>query len=191
MAHRICPWWLGLFLASPIRRLWHNPREILQAFVQEGMLVLEPGSGMGFFTLELARLVGRNGKVIAVDVQPRMIAGLQSRARKAGLLDRIEVRLAQHDSMGLDDLDGKVDFVLAFAMIHELPDAGRFLGEMHRVLGPKRKLLVAEPRGHVKETDFAALLETARRAGFRVAGGPHIRSSWTAIIERGELAADF
>ncbi len=185
MAHRICPWWFGYFLASPIRRLWHNPREILQAFVQEGMLVLEPGSGMGLFTLELARLVGRNGKVIAVDVQPRMIAGLQRRALKAGLLDRIEVRLAQEDRMRLDDLDGPVDFVLAFAMIHELPDAGRFLGEMHSVLGPKRKLLVAEPRGHVKETDFAALMETAKRSGFRVAGGPHIRSSWAAIFERG------
>ena len=86
MAHRICPWWLGYLLANPIRRLWHNPRAILQSSVQEGMLVLEPGCGMGFFTLELARLVGRNGKVIAVDVQPRMIAGLKRRARKAGLL---------------------------------------------------------------------------------------------------------
>jgi predicted methyltransferase len=61
MARRICPWWLGYVLANPIRRLWHNPREILLPFVKEGMLVLEPGPGMGFFTLDLARLVGPNG----------------------------------------------------------------------------------------------------------------------------------
>jgi ubiquinone/menaquinone biosynthesis C-methylase UbiE len=185
MARSICPWWLGYFLASPVRRLWQNPHAILKSFVQEGMVVLEPGSGMGFFTLELARLVGRNGKVIAVDLQPKMLAGLQRRARNVGLLDRIEVRLAQDDKMGLDDLDGKVDFVLAFAMVHELPDSGRFLGEMHRVLGPRRKFMVAEPRGHVKEADFTALMETAKRAGFRVSGGPAIRASWTAVFERG------
>jgi ubiquinone/menaquinone biosynthesis C-methylase UbiE len=172
-------------LANPIRRLWHNPRKILQPFVTEGMRVLEPGPGMGFFTLELARLVGPRGKVIAVDVQPKMIAALQRRARKAGLHKRIEARHAQAESMGLDDLAGTIDFALAFAMIHELPDAGRFLDEMRHAIGPNRKLLVAEPKGHVKEADFAALMETAKRTGFQVAAGPEIRSSWTAILRRG------
>ena len=72
MPGRICPWWLGYALASPLRRLMHDPRAILSPLVVEGMTVVEPGPGMGFFTLELARLVGPRGRVVAIDVQPRM-----------------------------------------------------------------------------------------------------------------------
>ena len=54
------------------------------------MTVLEPGLGMGFFTLEIARLVSPSGRVVAVDVQRRMIEGLKRRARKTGLFDRID-----------------------------------------------------------------------------------------------------
>ena len=97
MAHRLCPWWLGYLLAHPVRRIWQEPRVILAPFVSEGMLVLEPGCGMGFFTIELARLVGPHGKVLAVDLQPRMLAGLQRRARRAGVESRIETRLASCD----------------------------------------------------------------------------------------------
>ena len=59
--HRVCPWWVGYILASPIRKLTHDPAGILAPFVRAGMTVLEPGPGMGFFTLELARLVGPTG----------------------------------------------------------------------------------------------------------------------------------
>ena len=78
------------------------------------MTVLEPGPGMGFFTLELARLVAPAGRVIAVDVQPQMIAGLRRRARRAGLLDGIDTRVVPPTSMGLDDCKGAADFVFAF-----------------------------------------------------------------------------
>ena len=92
MSHRVCPWWVGYFLASPLRRLVHNPSTILRPFVSEGMTVFEPGPGMGYFTMELARLVGRSGRVVAIDVQPNMLAELRRRAGRAGLLDRIDAR---------------------------------------------------------------------------------------------------
>lgn len=182
MAHMICPWWLGYLIASPLRRLRHNPNEILTPYVTEGMRVLEPGPGMGFFTLELARLVGPRGKVIAIDIQPKMIVALERRARKAGLQSRIETRLARAESMGVEDLDGTIDFALAFAMIHELPDPDRFLDEMWRALKPGSKMLVAEPKGHVSEAEFAAMQRTAQQAGFQVTTGPEIPSSRTAIL---------
>jgi ubiquinone/menaquinone biosynthesis C-methylase UbiE len=47
------------------------------------MTVLEPGPGMGAFTLELARLVGSSGRVVAVDVQSKMLDGLKRRAKRA------------------------------------------------------------------------------------------------------------
>jgi len=126
MGKRVCPWWLGYLLASPVRRLSQDPGKILPPYVNEGAVVLEPGPAMGFFTLELARRVGPKGRVIAVDVQPRMIASLQRRLKKAGLSERVEVRLALPESMGLAEVAGSVDLVVAFAVVHEFPDAGRF-----------------------------------------------------------------
>lgn len=113
MGKRICPWWLGYVLASPLRRLLQDPGAIVQPYVQQGMTVLEPGPGMGFFTVELARRVGSSGRVVAVDVQPRMIAGLKRRLARVGLLERVEARIAPADSLGLADLRGEVDFTLA------------------------------------------------------------------------------
>jgi ubiquinone/menaquinone biosynthesis C-methylase UbiE len=72
------PWWMDL-LMEPFRRLVQDPAAIVAPYVRAGMTVLEPGSGRGFFTLELARRVGPSGRVIALDVQPRMIAGLRRR----------------------------------------------------------------------------------------------------------------
>ncbi|MFY9643515.1 MAG: hypothetical protein WCD20_15720 [Rhodomicrobium sp.] len=66
--HRVCPWWMGYLLASPIRKWWQDPARILSPYVRAGMTVLEPGPGMGFFTLEIARLVGPSGRLVAVDV---------------------------------------------------------------------------------------------------------------------------
>ena len=51
MADRVCPWWLGYFLASPIRKLVHDPRSILEAYVKSGMTALDIGCAMGFFSL--------------------------------------------------------------------------------------------------------------------------------------------
>jgi predicted methyltransferase len=79
MAHDVCPRWLGFFLASPLRKLRHDPTAILSPHVRERMTVLEPGPGMGFFTLELARLVGPSGRVIALDVQAQMLIRLAKR----------------------------------------------------------------------------------------------------------------
>ena len=185
MSKRVCPWWLGYLLASPVRRwLSQDPRKILGPYVREGMTVFEPGPGMGFFTLELARLVGNSGRAVAVDVQPRMIAGLKRRAAKAGLQDRIETRLTAADSMGVSDLAGRVDFTLAFAMVHELPSAGQFFSEAAEVSKHGATLLLAEPQGHVNPQEFDAELQEAAKAGFDVVERPSIRRSHAALLKR-------
>ena len=103
MKHHVCPWWLGYLLASPLRRLLQDPAKILAPYIREGMTVLEPGPGMGFFTLELARLVGAGGRVIAVDVQPKMLDRLKRRAGTAGVSERVHARVCSSDSLGLAD----------------------------------------------------------------------------------------
>jgi ubiquinone/menaquinone biosynthesis C-methylase UbiE len=184
MARSICPWWLGYLLASPIRRLFHDPADLLAPYVRPGMTVIEPGPGMGFFTLELARRVGAAGRVVVVDVQPRMLSVLGRRAARAGLAGRIDARLAQPESMGLDDLAAAADFVLAFAMVHEMPDAGRFFAEAAAALKPGGTMLLAEPSGHVDDARFARELAAAAAAGLTVVERPAVRMSQAALLRK-------
>jgi SAM-dependent methyltransferase len=184
MPQRVCPWWLGYLLVNPLRRLLQDPRKVLAPYVREGMTVLEPGPGMGFFTLELARLVGPSGRVMAVDIQPRMLDALRRRAARAGLLERIDIRLTSSGTLGLADLAGVVDFTQAFAVVHELPAVEPFFAEIAKVSKPGAGLLIAEPNGHVKRADFEAQLQAATRSGFALAGRPSIRRSLAAFLRK-------
>jgi 2-polyprenyl-3-methyl-5-hydroxy-6-metoxy-1,4-benzoquinol methylase len=184
MKHRVCPWWLGYLLVSPIRRLQHDPSRILAPYVHEGMTVFEPGPGMGFFTLELARRVGASGRVIAADLQPKMIERLKRRAASTNLTERIDARIARSDSMQVSELRNSVDFVLAFAVVHEIPDVARFFTEAAESMKPAAQMLLAEPSGHVSEEEFEAELEKAKRAGLEVAARPEIRRSRAALLRK-------
>jgi SAM-dependent methyltransferase len=148
------------------------------------MTVLEPGPGMGFFTLEIARLTGAGGRVVAVDVQRRMLEGLRRRAGKSGLMDRIELRLADVADMPVDDLRGTVDFIFAFAMVHELADGGKFFKDALTTLAQDGRLLISEPAWHVREEDFRRSIKLAEGAGFRLEGEPGISHNRSALLSR-------
>lgn len=152
--------------------------------MREGITVLEPGPGMGFFTLPMARMLGGSGRIVAVDIQPRMLKELERRAAKSGLRERIETRLARPDSLGIDDLRGAVDFVLAFAVVHEMPSPEGFFRQAARALKPGGLMLLAEPRGHVKPEKFAQEVDAARKAGFEEVSRPAIRRSLAAVLRR-------
>ena len=186
MGKRVCPWWLGYILASPLRRLMQDPAAIVQPYVRQGMTVLEPGPGMGFFTLELARRVGPNGRVVAVDIQRRMISGLKRRLARAGLLERVEARVATTDSLGLTDLNGRVDFALVMAVVHETPGPAWFFSQVAETMKPGGIVLLAEPTGHVKDADFKAEIDAAAAAGLVVTEHPAIPHSQTALLKKNE-----
>ena len=185
MAKRICPFWVGYLLISPLRTLMQNPQKILSRYIASGTKVLDIGCGMGFFSLPLARMVCPNGKVICVDVQEKMIKSLKKRSKKAGLTDRIETRISHQDSIGLDNLNEEIDFALAFAVIHEVSDTAKFFSEIYKALKPKGTLLVAEPKGHVSEKDFKITTTVAQNHGFKVINHPEIWRSRTILLERG------
>ena len=184
----VCPWWLGPLLASPIRRLFESPEKLLGPHVRAGMTVLEPGCGMGFFTLPLARLVGPSGKVIAVDLQPRMIEGLRRRARRAGLLDRIEALVCAADDLGLGRWEGRIDLAVAIHTVHETGDDDRFLGQLARALRPGGALFLMEPRGHVSREAFAATLAAAERLGLVERERPAVRKKLSAVLTKGDAS---
>lgn len=177
MALDVCPWWIGILMVSPIRRWFEDPDKLLRPYVREGMTILEPGPGMGFFTLPMARMAGDSGRIIAIDLQAKMLEGLRRRAARAGLLPRIELRLAQRDSMGAEDLRGTVDLVVAIHVVHEMPCEEAFFRQAAEVLKPGGSLLLMEPHGHVKAEKFSHEMHSAREAGLatseRIMGGGH------------------
>ena len=81
----VCPWWSVPFtIDPPFRRLVHDPQKIVGPYVKPGMTVMDVGCGVGWFSIPMARMVGDQGKVIAVDLQPQMLDMLRRRAEKAG-----------------------------------------------------------------------------------------------------------
>lgn len=184
MSERVCPWWLGYLLACPLRRWRHDPVKILGPHVREGMTVLEPGPGMGFFTLDLLRMVGASGRVVAIDVQPKMLQRLKHRAERAGLLRQLDARLAPPNSMGIDDLAGTVDFTLAMFVVHELPGGHLFFREAAGASKPGALLLLAEPKGHVRQHNFERELAEAVAAGFAVAEHPRIGGTHAVLLRK-------
>jgi SAM-dependent methyltransferase len=109
---------------------------------------------------------------------------LKRRAAKAGLLERVDLRLAREDSMGLADLTGKVDFAVAIAMVHEIPDPGRFFAETAATLKPGARLLLVEPAGHVDDAAFQAELDLAAQAGLSLTARPTVGRSHAALLQK-------
>jgi len=184
MAERVCPWWLGYLLASPIRRWFENPQDVLGPHLKSGATALDVGCAMGFFSLPLAELVGPTGRVICVDLQERMIRSLRKRATRAGVSDRIETRVCSTSSLGLGDLEGEVDFALAYAVVHEVPDAAPFLAEIGDALVPGGRFLIAEPRGHVSREALEGTTAAAGKAGLLVIDRPEIKRSRAVLLEK-------
>jgi SAM-dependent methyltransferase len=163
--HHVCPWWLGYGLLLPVRRLLENPERILAPHVRPGDRVLEVGCGMGYFTLPLARMVGEKGRVVCLDIQPRMLAALERRARGAGLQQRIETRLCAPEAMGLAEQADTFDLAVLIHVLHELPDARAALVAIRTALAPGGRVLLIEPPGHVSAADFERQIETASAVG--------------------------
>jgi Methyltransferase domain. len=113
-----------------------------------------------------------------------MLDGLKRRAAKAGLLGRVDARLAQPDSMGLADLSGTADFALAYAMVHEIPAPGPFFAELSQALKPGGRVLLVEPSGHVDNAKFATELALASEAGLHVTDRPVVRRNHAAVLTK-------
>lgn len=171
MAH-VCPWWGGYFIDNPLRRLLHNPQRLLAPYVRPGMSTMDVGCGMGIFTIAMAELVGPGGQVLAVDLQPQMLAAVRRRAEKAGVAERVRIHACEPNRLGVA---GPVDFALAFAMVHEVPDQRRLLEEICACLRSGGKLLIAEPIIHVPKKDFAATVATAEALGLSEFERPRVR----------------
>jgi ubiquinone/menaquinone biosynthesis C-methylase UbiE len=184
MAHRVCPVWMGYFLLSPFRRLRQNPDRILEKFLKPGMVVLDFGSAMGFFSIPMAKLVNPGGKVVCVDVQEKMLRVLQKRAKRAGVEGVIEARLSSGSGICLEEYNCGIDFVLLFSSAHEVQDQAGLFRELYGVLKPGGSLLFSEPSGHVTKAEFNDSVAVAEKSGFQQAGSVEIRSSISILLKK-------
>lgn len=169
--NRICPVALAGGLDNRLRRWLQNPRRILEPYVQEGMTALDFGCGPGFFTVELARLVGPSGRVIAVDLQMGMLEKVRAKIQDTALEARIVLHQCKPSEIGLSQV---VDFALAFYMVHELPDQAAFFTEVRQLLSAQGRLFIVEPPFHVSRAAFETTLRVAQDVGFTVAARPRV-----------------
>ena len=179
----VCPWWLCFTFDNPLRKIIHDPIEILSPYLHKGDKAIDIGPGMGYFSIPLAQIVGSTGRVTAIDIQPKMLSALMTRAQKKVVSDRIKTHLAGPDSIGFNQ---KVDFILAFWMMHEVPDQKKFLSEIRNLMKPEGLFLLVEPVLHVSKKNFARAIETAKELGLVIKESPKIRISHSALFTCGK-----
>ena len=166
---RVCPLERADHLDTRWRRWTQNPHRVLSPYLKKGMRALDFGCGPGFFTIEMARLVGSSGHVFAADLQEGMLEKLKARIGDSELAGRITLHKCQDDQIGLNDA---IDFALAYYVMHELPDQAAFFRELAVLLIPGGEVLIVEPPFHASRKGFVKMIEKATAAGFRTVEGP-------------------
>ena len=179
--NRVCPVELAGSLDTKIRKWLQDPQKILAPYIKEGMTVLDIGCGPGFFSIELARMVGGNGKVIAADLQEGMLQKLRDKLRGTELEKIIKLVKCEKGDINVSE---KIDFGLAFYMVHEIPDKEPFFKKLRSILNEKGQILIVEPKlFHVSEKDFELTMKIAENAGFIIIPGTRSFLNWSAILK--------
>ena len=157
-----CPASVAWLVDNPIRRYYM--RHVLDRIgIHPGETVLELGPGPGVFTVEAARRIGPEGRLIVVDIQPDMIERVEMRLREEGLTN-VETHVA--GAYGLPIEDECVDRAFLITVLPEIPHRRRALDELNRVLKPGGMLSITE---EFMDPDYAFPFETTQlveAAGF-------------------------
>ena len=127
----------GFSLDEATRRSWYNPEAILQN-LHSGMVFVDVGCGEGFFTILAAKKVGANGKVYAVDVDPKAIEKLQRKAKAEGL-ENITASVGKAEETVF--CKACADFVFFSMDLHDFNDAARVLQNAKKMIKPTGQLI--------------------------------------------------
>jgi ubiquinone/menaquinone biosynthesis C-methylase UbiE len=179
--HRVCPVEVSGSLDNRVRRWLQSPQKILKPYIEQGMTVLDMGCGPGFFSIELAQMVGNSGRVIACDLQERMLQKLRAKIKGTELEKRIILHQCDEDKIGLSE---QVDFILAFYMVHEVPEQENFFNEITSLLKPDGQVFLAEPSFHVSRKAFEETIRKAQKAGLTPVERPRMFLSKAVILKR-------
>jgi ubiquinone/menaquinone biosynthesis C-methylase UbiE len=111
--------------------------------VKPGMAVCDLGCGNGFYTLQLAKLVGEDGKVFAVDIQSEMLSLMEKRA-KPGELDNVKLVLGTLIDPELEK--SSCDLILLVDVYHEFSHPVHMLSKIREALKPDGRVVLVEFR---------------------------------------------
>jgi ubiquinone/menaquinone biosynthesis C-methylase UbiE len=179
--NRVCSVEHAGALDISLRKLLQNPQKILKPFVKEGMTVADLGCGPGFFTIEMAKMVGNYGKVTAVDLQEGMLDIVRKKVSGTDLQNIIEFHNCPDNKIGLAKT---FDFILVFYMLHEVPDQSAFLHEVYSLIKTEGNVLLAEPRFHVTKNDFDNSEKILKNIGFEIVEKPKVFFSRSVVIRK-------
>jgi ubiquinone/menaquinone biosynthesis C-methylase UbiE len=179
--NKICSAENARVLDFKFRKIIQNPQKIIKPYVKEGMTVLDLGCGPGFFTIEMAKLVGSKGKVVAADLQEEMLEIVRKKAENTNLQNTIELHNCQTNKIGLTQ---EFDFILLFYMLHEVPNQSAFLKELHALLKPEGRILIVEPKIHVTKDDFHQSKKILTKYEFDIIKEPKVFFSRTVLIKK-------
>jgi ubiquinone/menaquinone biosynthesis C-methylase UbiE len=180
-SNRVCPVERSGALDSSLRRVFQNPAKILKPYLKPGDKVLDFGCGPGFFTFDIAQLVGKSGLVYAADLQEGMLKKVEAKITFLNMESRIKLHKCEQDAIGLNDT---VDFILAFYMIHELINQENTFLEFKTILNPDGRLLIIEPDFHVSRTDFHNMLMRLEKVGFKIIERPKLIFSRSVLLQK-------
>ncbi len=139
---------------DPERDAWQQPTKVVEALeLEPGMAVADIGAGTGYFNPHLAAAVGPDGKVVAIDIEPKMVEYMAERAKRDGT-PQVEARVTQPGSHGL--ADGEVDRVLIVDTYHHIEDRPAYFGALRAALKPGGKLVIVDI---TKEAPFGPPVE--------------------------------
>ena len=169
--NRICPVEKADSLDTRFRRWMQNPKRILKPYIKEGMTVLDFGCGPGFFSVDMAQMVGESGRVIAADLQEGMLNKLRDKIKGTELENRITLHKCEEDKIGLAE---NVNFVLAFYIVHEVVNKEGLFIEIETILKPNGQLLIVEPPFHVSKNAFEETIGKAKGAGLTEVKRPKV-----------------
>ncbi len=178
---RVCPVERAGSLDNRIRRWLQNPQKIVGPYIEKGMTVLDLGCGPGFFSIDMAQMVGASGRVIASDLQEGMLQKLRNKIQGTELEERITLHKCEEKTIGVP---WNVDFVLAFYMVHEVPNQEEFFIEMESIIKPNGQVFIVEPPFHVSKKGFEVTIRKARDAGFADIERPKVLFSKAVILKK-------
>jgi ubiquinone/menaquinone biosynthesis C-methylase UbiE len=179
----VCSHTHSFVLDNFIRRIFQDPVEIAGPYIRPGDTVIDFGCGPGYFTAAMAKLTGPGGKVWAVDLQPEMLEKVEKKCRDLGLSAIVNCHRCSQKAIDLDSAV-QADFMLAYYMVHEIPDNRVFFKQAYPLLKSGGRFLVVEPPFHVNKSQFKTICTAALEAGFNQLDTPKGKGGRTLLLTR-------
>jgi ubiquinone/menaquinone biosynthesis C-methylase UbiE len=154
------------FIDNPWRRTIQPPdKTAIRHGIQPGMTVLEIGPGTGTYTIAAARCVGEKGKVVAIDIEPKMVDRVRKKMEKEGVTN-IQAQVA--NACDIPFKNGTFDAIYMITVVGEIPSPEAALREFHRVLSPTGTVAFSELFPDPDYPRASTLVRWAAGTGFKL-----------------------